>query len=184
MNDKPLLLTTHVAQLLPTEQRLIDLADPLGKVGDMSVYRLEMSDFTVPLPADSTQWQILTDESFEQTTSPHAFEGNGAHISTRDSTFISFIDTTASGTTLNVSCWVYLASDVPGFPALRVLQYNPDGVQLEEQIHSIHSFNPWQVKGNWVEVTFPLQSKVRHARYDFSTLSEGAFIDKVVIKRK
>ena len=183
MNDKPLLLTAHVAQLLPTEQGLIDLADSLGMVGTMGLYKLDISDFNEPMAPDTAQWEILVDESFEQTPSAHAFEGNGAHTSIADSVYLTFVDTTIH-TELSFSCWVYIASDVAGFPATRIIQYGPDDVQLDEQVYSIHSFNPWQVKGNWVEVTFLLQSKVQSAQYDFSILTDGALIDKVVIKRK
>ena len=183
MNEKPLLLTSHIAQLLPTEQRLIDLAKPIGKVGDMGVYRLDLSAFTSPLNADTSQEEVVVHESFEDTPSSTAFEGNGAHTSMKDSIYFSFTDTSAMLQPLNYSHWVFLSENIAGFPAVQVRQYGPDGARIDEQVHSIHSFNPWQVKGQWVEMTFPLQSKLKDARYEFSLLSSDAVIDDVVIRR-
>jgi hypothetical protein len=182
MNGKPLLLTSHVAQLLPTERRLIDLSDSLGMVGYMSVYKLDIRDFTSSWPGDTLEWEIVAHESFDETPFAHALEGIGALRAQQDSVFYSFTDT--AGVELQFSCWVYIASDIPGFPALRVRHTTPDRTQVDEEIHSIHSFNPWQVRGSWVEITFPLVSKMTGTQHEFSTLASKAVIDELVIKKK
>jgi hypothetical protein len=62
-----------------------------------------------------------------------------------------------------------------------VLQYGEDGVQSGEQVHSIHSFDPWQVRDHWVEITFPLEKRTTGTRYDISILNPWVLIDEVII---
>jgi hypothetical protein len=83
---------------------------------------------------------------------------------------------------LQFSCWVYIGADTPGFPAMRVSHTSSDGSQLDEQVHSIHSFDPWQVRGNWVEITFPLHGPELGTQYSISTLNHHAIVDEVTIR--
>lgn len=182
MDQRPLLLTSYDAHRLPTELRLVALADSLGRAENMDLYRLDLSVFTSPPMMDSVQWEILLLEDFENSPADHTFWGSGAHRSQAHVPYLTYTSTTHAGTELWFTCQVYIASTVPGFPATRVVQYAPDGTQIDEQVHSIHSFDPWQVRGHWVEVTFPLHPKVESARFEFSVFTGDALIDAVVIR--
>jgi len=184
MNQKPVLLLTYKAQHLPTEQRLVDLAQYLGSVGTMDVYKLSVRTFTEP--QDTTGDQFVTVERknfgpvpFDETTGTEDFR-----TVSMDEVFFTFRDTFRMSAPLRFSCWVHLDAVTPGFPAIRVVQSAADGALFEEQVHSIHSFDPWQVRGSWVEITFPLVSTQHGAVYAFSTLNKWAKIDAVTISRQ
>jgi hypothetical protein len=181
MDDRPLLLLTYKAQHLPTEQRLVDLGEYLGSVGTMDVYKLEVNAFYATADTVSDAPQILLKEGFESQASTQTLSGTGAALAKQDEPFFTYSVRDSAAESLQFSCWVFIGPETPGFPALRVTHTAANGDQLDEQVHSIHSFDPWQVRGNWVEITFPLQHGLQGSQYTFSTLNYQAIVDEVTI---
>jgi hypothetical protein len=182
MNTKPLLLVTSRETHLPAEQRLIALADSIGHAATLDLYRLDLSAFSATAAIPPVQWDTIVTENFEHLPSPHAFQGSGAYRSVSNQVYFSYTDTVSAGVPLHFACWVYIGAEIRGFPATRVVWYDTEEALRNEQVHSIHSFDPWQVRENWVEVTFPLENRIPGAQYDFSILTDGAVIDAVLIR--
>jgi hypothetical protein len=181
MNDKPLLLLTYKAQHLPTEQRLVDLAEYLGSVGTMDLYKLDVGAFNTPADSSTPTSEVILEEGFDAQESNRALSGIGAAFAKQDEPFFTYSVRDSMTGPLQFSCWVYIGADTPGFPAMRVSHLSVAGDQLDEQVHSIHSFDPWQVRGNWVEITFPLHGPELGTQYSFSTLNHHAIVDELKI---
>lgn len=169
MDDRPILLLADINNLITAEHRLVDLADPIGQVDYAHLYHLPLSAFYTDRMADGEKVAEIAYRSQQDTFDVQENAG--------------FLEYTHSGPPRDVflNYWTRITAESPGFPPIQRNTFSSDGTLLQEEVLSQHSYNPWNVMGDWVEVQM-IQCNVQDGmRQTYETLHLSATFANVRI---
>jgi hypothetical protein len=183
MDERPLVLLASKDRkpLIKAEKRVIALADSIGEVNDMRVFTIsidKLAKYSDP-PAD----RYVYKKDFDDQKTDLAFTGQGALLTVRPRTeTFSFTDTFTTRKVLEYSSWSYLGTRTPVFVSIRHEIFNTAGDMVKRTDYNMHTYDPHNVIGNWIETRFFFGVDGSGAVHKFYVEPGESWVDKIRIR--
>ncbi len=183
MDRRPLLLlaSKDPRPLIKSEKRIIALADSIGAIGDVRVFTLTIDKLekSSRAPADRYVYKVDYDDQETQ----KALTGQGALYTEEPRTVtFSFVDTFTTRKMLEYSSWSHLGPRTPTFPSIRHEVYNTAGSLVKKTDYNMHTYDPHNVIGDWIETSFFFSVDGSGAVHKFYVDPAGTWIDRFRIR--
>ena len=183
MDKRPLILLASKdrAPLIKSEKRIIALADSIGLINDVRVYTLSIDKLqkSVDPPAD----KFLYNADFDDQKTELAFAGQGAFHTVEPRTeTLSFVDTITTHGVLEYSSWSHIGPLTPVYISIRHEVYNKAGDRVNSTDYNLHTYQPHNVIGDWIETSFFFSVDGSGAVHKFYAEPAGSWIDRIRIR--